>query len=276
MGSWDRDYYEPTEKFERRITFNAILIGAIIAVFSIQVVWQFLLFRTDSATATAIDRWLGLHSIDVVEKFRVWQLGTHLFLHHDIFAVFFDALALYFFGSMIEEMVGRKKYAILFFGGGLISAVVFTAIGYLWLRGAQYAGPMGAIMAVLVMAACSRPNDTVIFFIFPMRLKYVVLLYVVADIYYTLTTLGPGSLAHLAGAGWGLAFWKYQGRVGQALERLDEAFESRAREKKEATEREFEEDVDRVLDKIAREGMGSLSPRERKLLDEASRRKRVR
>ena len=61
-------------------------------------------------------------------------------------------------------------------------------------------------------------------------------------------------------------------REAQRIEKQEEK-ERKAREKEAEREREIEEKVDELLEKISREGMDSLTRRERTFLERASRRR---
>lgn len=51
--------------------------------------------------------------------FHWWQLFTHLFMHGGFLHIFFNMWMLYMFGSVIEQLIGSKKFLILYFVCGL-------------------------------------------------------------------------------------------------------------------------------------------------------------
>lgn len=273
--SWDRDYFEPTDRLERRLLASYVVIGVTVAWFILEFLWSGFLFRT-SGLKGAIIYWSELQPVEVVHRFRIWQLLTHLLVHKGPFDLFFNMLILYFFGKMLEELIGWRRFLILYLGGGLIAGLAYVAVGYLIFPGLPYSGPFGAMMAVLVMAALTWPDLPVwCFFLFRIKLKWLVLLLIAADIWFSVKFLGVGSLAHLVAAGWGFGFCRLHHRVADAIARWDEKAERRARVKDERAEIEMEAEVDRILAKIARDGMSALTSAEKKMLEQASRKKRV-
>jgi membrane associated rhomboid family serine protease len=272
--SWDRDYFAPTDALERRTTLTWVLIATLVSAFAIETLWAHIFFRL-SPLKNALGELLFLTPADVVGRLRVWQLLTHLLFHgNDVLGLALDGITLYFFGRMVEELIGAKKLAVLWLGGGLVTAAVFVALGYLMFPGSRLAGPAGAMIALVVAAGLQWPNLQVIFFIFPMKLKWVVLLYIGFYLYSAIVTLQSAAVGVLAGAVWGLAFWKLHHRVSAALERWDAEAERKAARREVVERREEAEELDRILAKIAREGMSALSSSEKRALDRASRKKR--
>lgn len=272
--SWDRDYLQPTDSVEKRSTLTWILVGVSVAVFIVGFLWEGVFFRMSRTYNAAYFNWLALTPAEVVDRFRIWQVLTCAFVEANPISLLFNMLVLYWFGQLFEELHGKRKLAALFFGGALVSSLVFLVLGYLLFRNAVLFGPAGALMAVLVAAAVLWPDMPVLCIIVRIKLKWLVLILVGLDIYNTVMSLHVGALAHLASGLWGLAYWRWHQRVFDALDAWDQRREVRDRRTAAEEERRFEEEVDRVLAKVSREGMGSLTGAERKLLDRASRRKR--
>ena len=53
------------------------------------------------------------------EKFEIWQLLTHMFMHGDITHLFFNMFALWMFGTAVERQLGTKKFLFVYFSAGL-------------------------------------------------------------------------------------------------------------------------------------------------------------
>lgn len=62
------------------------------------------------------------------EKFRVWQLITHLFMHGDIMHIFGNMLALWMFGSVLENYWGSKKFLNYYLLTGLGAALIHLLV----------------------------------------------------------------------------------------------------------------------------------------------------
>jgi membrane associated rhomboid family serine protease len=61
---------------------------------------------------------------------ELWQPITSLFIHVDPLGFFFGVLGLWFIGPFIEGMHGRRRFFILFFGGGIGSNVAIALTIY--------------------------------------------------------------------------------------------------------------------------------------------------
>ncbi|KAF0240699.1 MAG: GlpG-like [Planctomycetota bacterium] len=273
MGYEDRDYLQPTDSVERRFTMSRILMFVLIGANAISILWESTLTRT-SIVGPVVAYFLLLRPIAVVHQFFVWQFATYWLFECSVWAVVFDALTLWWFGSMVEERIGLKKFAILWSGGILLPAVFFVALGYLLFPDVPYFGPGGAMLALTVAAALQWPNMGIIFIFVPMKLKWVALIYIAINLAYGLQSLGASYWSTLVGAAWGLVFWKYHDRVSAAMARWDANSERRASQRATVEMRQEAAEVDRVLEKIAKEGMPSLSSAEKKLLERASRKRR--
>lgn len=74
----------------------------------------------------ALHNWLS-------PDFRPWQIITHLFLHSTggVFHLFFNMLALWMFGSSLEQTWGPKRFVYYYFACGIGAALVHnTVVGF--------------------------------------------------------------------------------------------------------------------------------------------------
>lgn len=65
-----------------------------------------------------LDRLLGAFYIDS-QYFSVWQLITYMFMHGDIWHIFFNMFALFMFGGVLESRWGAKKFLQFYIITGL-------------------------------------------------------------------------------------------------------------------------------------------------------------
>ncbi|MEK7466115.1 MAG: rhomboid family intramembrane serine protease [Planctomycetota bacterium] len=275
MGYDDREYFQPTDSLRKRWTLNWIFIYASVAVFVAAMLWQYVIFRGSTLSIALLD-WSVLKPVNVIEGFQEWRLLTHLFLDISPLSLLFNMLALYWFGNDLEELVGTRSYALLFAGGALVSALTFVGLGYLIWPGSMFTGPSGALIAVMVAAAITWPDRQVICLFFPVKLKYLVLIWIGLDVYTSITVLGVASLGHLAGAVWAFGYWKLKDRVADRLETMDNRAEIRADRKEREHVMEREAEIDEILKKISVSGINSLTERERRVLEVESEKKRSR
>ena len=168
--------------------------------------------------------------------FRIWQPVTHMFMHGGFWHLFFNMYTLYFFGRVLEERWGAKKFLIFYFVTGLGAAFVHTGVEWLqmnhWmsqvaegsiaaqakihaLKMTPTVGASGAIYGVLMGFAMLYP-DAVLSLIFPpvsMKAKWFVLIFGGIELLTGITGVGGGiaHFAHLGGLIFGyllIMYWK--------------------------------------------------------------------
>src|SRR5580765_652789 len=72
---------------------------------------------------------LGLHFF-ASEKFKPFQLVTHMFMHGSFLHIFSNMFALWMFGSVLENVWGPKRFLFFYFACGLGGA--FMHLGVSW------------------------------------------------------------------------------------------------------------------------------------------------
>ncbi len=80
-------------------------------------------------TENKINDLFALHSIQS-SLFKPWQFITHLFLHGDFSHILSNMLALWMFGSMLENVWGPKRFLIFYFACGLGAAFFHMVVLY--------------------------------------------------------------------------------------------------------------------------------------------------
>lgn len=68
--------------------------------------------------------WFAFSGINVTYLNEYYRFFTTMFMHGSILHIFFNMYALYYLGGELEEVLGKLKFAILYFGSGIIGAVV--------------------------------------------------------------------------------------------------------------------------------------------------------
>lgn len=260
--------------------------------------------------ATLILEYLALWPSRVVGSGFVWQLATYLLVHsiHPLHLVF-NMLAVWMFGGAIESHWGSRRFLWYYVGTG-VAAGVCVVLAALVAGGQEMLlptiGASGAVFGLLVAFGMLFPEDTVLFIVFPMRAKHFVLLLIAIEMAILLgassSTTSP--VAHLGGALVGWLYLKFSWRVGNWYKASfgprsklkvvpREVRETRRpvmrdvvpsapsmvppsrvveapRPRVSAEEALIQKRADEILDKIAREGMGSLTREERGILNKHS------
>lgn len=61
---------------------------------------------------------------------RVWTILTSMFLHANIWHLFFNMISLFFIGNFIERIIGRKRFFFFYLIAGLFAGLFFAALSY--------------------------------------------------------------------------------------------------------------------------------------------------
>jgi len=65
------------------------------------------------------------------DLFKPWQFVSTMFMHADVNHILFNMLALWMFGSAIEQMWGRNKFLFFYFSAGIGASLIYTLANYL-------------------------------------------------------------------------------------------------------------------------------------------------
>ena len=226
----------------------------------------------------------GLVPALVLLRGFVWQPVTYMFLHGHVWHLLWNMLALWVFGCDVERRWGTRRFIRFYLLGGLSAAVCTLVVALMNERTAvsPTIGASGAVLGLLAAYAMLFPDNriTLLFmFVLPitMKAKTLAIGYAVITVLIILSTpAGSGGVAHFAHLG-GLAFGYLYVKYGDAFEmslRQRRARRSQKRlrarsEQREENEKFMREEVDPILDKISREGIKSLTRRERTILRRA-------
>lgn len=244
----------------RETSITTILIYALIIGFLLQ---------------TFLEPWLfGLGALNkqTLLQGQIWRLVTHMFLHGGLFHLTCNALGLWFAGREVERVLGPRRYLIIFFGGGIIGGLAQVFLGG---TNAPIIGASGGVFAVL-MAFCAiyaeYPITALLFFVLPIRLKAknLGIALIAFSIIFWLSGLEPNvaHLSHLGGSLLGLALvslWGYG---------LPFRFPWKNPPRHPFTSFSPETGVEDIFQKIARDGIHSLTREERRRLEDHFARRR--
>lgn len=142
-----------------------------------------LLFFGSMVFGDLLHRYLDLYPIGYKE-FKPYQFVTYMFMHADVFHILFNMLAVYMFGSILENIWGPKRFLNFYLLCGLGAAFLQLAIFYYFGGGARLVGASGAVFGLLVAFAMMFPNTELqIYFIIPVKAKYLVIGYALFELY---------------------------------------------------------------------------------------------
>lgn len=147
--------------------------------------------------------YFGLVPALVLQEFYLWQLFTYQFLHGGLFHILFNMLAVWMFGCDLERRWGSNFFLRYYFvsvvGGGILNTLF--APGQM----GPSIGASAGVYGILLAYGLIYPNRIVYFyFLFPIKVKYFVMIIGAIALYSSLTA-GQSGIAHLAHLG-GMVF----------------------------------------------------------------------
>lgn len=244
------------------------------------------IFLLQIASGGKIDKIFGLCSHKYLQQannaspvFLIWQFFTYMFLHGGVLHLAFNMLILWMFGKELEVMWGEKNFLRYYLacgvGGGIIT-YLFTMNSMVITIGAS-----GAIFGILVAYAVIFPERYItllLFFFIPITMKAKHLVMALAGMEFLFCISGAqdgiGHFAHIGGALIGyvyLKIWRrssyYGSGYGEGITSWWREHRKRWNQKQEYI---LEKEVDRILAKVSKTGMQSLSRRERDILHKKS------
>lgn len=261
---------------------------------------------------------------------QIWRFITFQFLHsHAGFLhVLLNMLALFWFGPMVEQYLGSRRYLAFYLLCGCAGAGCYLVLNLLGIRfgdipfllpgdpRSPLIGASAGVFGVILAAAAIRPDEIItllLFFILPLRMRirtlaYGVLILAVINVFAGGSNAG-GDAAHIGGAllgawlirhatllNWVLllpldrlkrrghhAYGQFgkaptapAGRRSKSPKRSAGGFFGSAKPKGTGgfASRKEDKEVDRILSKVAMEGLHSLTDKEKKTLSKATERQR--
>jgi membrane associated rhomboid family serine protease len=185
---------------------------------------------------------------------------------------------LYFFGTMIENLWGSRKFLTFYLICGTTGGIFYPILARIgWLPIAQLVGASGSILGMLSAAAILFPRMVVyIFGVFPLKMY---ILAIILAVWSILTILRPdishnagGEAAHLGGM--------CAGAIYVLSERWRQRFKMKIQkgvwQKNMTEQRDLQSEVDRILKKVHDKGMHSLTHKEKKILKQATKTEQMR
>ncbi|UCG95603.1 MAG: rhomboid family intramembrane serine protease [archaeon] len=156
-------------------------------------------------------------SADNLREGKVWTPITSIFVHGNIVHLFFNMLALFFFGRALEEDMSKNKFIIIFLVGGIVGNI-FSMFFYSPYE--LFVGASGAIFTIMGVAMIKKPFELIFFpTLIPIPLLFVGIVYTL----YTILAFFFGGdpnvayTAHLAGLGLGVLIGFYEAGIKKSL-----------------------------------------------------------
>ena len=209
---------------------------------------------------------------------KFYTVLTYQFFHDGFLHILFNMLWLYWIGQIFLDFLKPRQFHFIYLGGGILGALTFlllyNVIPAFSTQRATLIGSSASVMAILAATATLVPDYSIrLLLIGELKLKYLILVYVILDIIGTAGTNAGGSIAHLGGAAFGFIFIKML-QSGKDWSTIFKRKPKLKVVKNKAPKRNDvnvnQKEVDAILDKISKSGYDQLSKEEKETLFKAS------
>lgn len=274
MSVYDRDYYRSDYEQQAsppQMHFRFPQLTPMVKWLLIINISVFLLCIILRPLGLFIYEWFSVDSTSVSASLQPWRLISYQFLHdpNNPWHIIMNMLGLYFLGPTLERFWHSKKFLIFYLCCGIAGGAFYLLLSNFGLMGqGVLIGASGAILGMLAACAILFPQFIVVLAIFPMPIRRAaVILIILFLVSIFVGANAGGNAAHLAGmaAGAGYVYlwprWKNRTRTSLHVNDWDRKFKAYSQLQKE---------VDRILAKVNAQGIGSLTRKEKKTLEEAT------
>jgi len=206
---------------------------------------------------------------------RPWTFITYMFLHDpgNIWHIVLNMIGLYFFGPRVEQRMGAERFLWLYFLSGISGALLSLLLA----PNSALIGASAAIFGVVLAFARFWPTDKIyIWGVLPLEARWLVIITIVWAIYSGLngSTGGVADFAHLGGYVGAYVYlrWLEATRGSKRFKELaasvpaDRHLSNWKRVDMQSVHALNRDEVNRILDKISRSGLASLTPQEKQFL----------
>ena len=218
---------------------------------------------------------------------KPWTIFTYMFLQEKFWHLFFNMLMLYYGGQIFLQFFSQKQLLLTYIFGGLVGALFFILAFNafpVFENTKTYAFALGSsasVLSILIAAATYQPEYRLnLFLLGQVKMKWIAIIFVVIDLLSIPKGNSGGHIAHLGGALWGFLYayllrndfdfyliFKRKARI-KVKTRNAHNYHQRPKtdEQYNAERAQEQEETDKILEKIAKNGYSSLSEKEKEFL----------
>jgi len=259
------------------------MVKAILTINVLVFVLDYLVFASKPPNLPPIFEF-GAFTIDsAIHQFQIWEFITFQFIHASFIHILFNSMGLYFFGPFMERHLGAIRFLIYYLLCGAAGAAFCTLISIIGIipydAHVPLVGASAGIYGIFVGVAVIAPHLRVQLLFPPVELsmrQLAIALLTIAAVYilFNLENAG-GEAGHLGGAI--LGFLLMRSNIFRRHNIIDihrpRAFERPWKSKlspRTTVDLEQATEVDRILEKISRDGFQSLTEEEKQTLKKAA------
>jgi membrane associated rhomboid family serine protease len=177
----------------------------------IMVIASYLIFALAGSTTFGILAYnkLILEPYQVVYSFQIWRLISYAFLHDSAspMHVIFNCLMLYMVGTPLEERWGERRFFIFVATAIILGSLLVTISYFLGISHASVVGFSAATIGLVIAWGLTFSTSQIFLFgIIPITGKQLVLMTIILEIFYAVSSNSISSAAHFGGIATGFIF----------------------------------------------------------------------
>ena len=263
------------------------------------------IYGQGNAGMEAILRWTAVPNEPLELLTRPWTILTYMFLHEGFWHILWNMLMLYWFGRIVQDLLGDRRIVPVYILGGLAGFLIYFIMANIFpgYMGPRMLGASAGVMAVVWAAATTAPDYRMhLILIGPVKIVWIAAVLLLVDLIMIRTGSNTGGhLAHIGGAAvgyffasqlksgidWGIPIqnsitWvknlfspsdrptAARSRTTRASRPQPHIIHKRKRPTRAPREDDHQEKLDRILDKIKESGYDNLTASEKEFLYNAS------
>lgn len=186
------------------VTLTLIFINVVAFIFFA------ILLSLDIAT---ID-YIAIKPLNIFQGKYLWTFFTSMFMHGGLFHIFANMFSLLFIGSLVEKILGAKRYIYFYLISGLLAGVFFVFSSLILKSDFNTfaVGASGALFGLIGLLMLLTPNLPVYIMFIPIPIKMKYAAPGILIVLWLISVAGDvpiGNTAHLGGLVTGLVYGLY-------------------------------------------------------------------
>lgn len=186
------------------VTVTLILINVV----------AFILFAILISSNIAVLDYIALKPANILQGKYLWTFITSMFMHGGLFHIFANMFSLLFIGSLVEKILGAKRYIYFYLISGLLAGLLFVLSSLIFpVDFNTFAvGASGALFGLIGLLMLLTPNLSVYLMFIPIPIKMKYAAPGILVVLWLISIAGDvpiGNMAHLGGLITGLVYGLY-------------------------------------------------------------------
>jgi len=190
--------------FEFSVTLWLIIINSILFVLFLFLI-QLKIISIDS---------IAIKPSNILAGNYLWTFATSMFMHGNLFHIFANMFSLLFIGTLVERILGKKRYLYFYLISGLLAGAFFVLLSLFSPADLDTfaVGASGALFGLVGLLMLLTPNLPVYVMLIPIPIKMKYAAPGILVVLWFISAAGNipiGNTAHLGGLLSGLAYGIY-------------------------------------------------------------------